>query len=100
MSPILLTKHKPAIVNCPYRRLGDGFEAIQKLVASFPPDLKAAIFVTIHMNAQSDGMLPRLIDRSGPLPASHALDGEAIAMGRIYVAPPISTWSCRPAESA
>src|SRR5262249_28063022 len=29
-----------------------------------------------------------IMSRSGPLPASHALDGEPIEHGRIYIAPP------------
>lgn len=65
-----------------------GFEAIQKLVAAFPPDLPAAVFVTVHIAARSDEILPHLIDRSGPLRAANATDGESIESGRIYVAPP------------
>lgn len=33
-------------------------------------------------------MLPHILSRAGPLPASHAEDGEPIRPGRIYVAPP------------
>jgi two-component system chemotaxis response regulator CheB len=33
-------------------------------------------------------ILPSLLMREGPLPASHAADGERIEAGRIYVAPP------------
>src|SRR5215472_8612275 len=65
-----------------------GFEAIQDLVAGFPPDLAGAVFVTLHIYERSEGILPALLNRAGPLPAAHAVDGEAIRAGRIYVAPP------------
>jgi two-component system chemotaxis response regulator CheB len=65
-----------------------GVEGIRKLVAGLPYDLPAAVFVTMHITARSDGILPTLIARAGPLEAEHAIDGERIRHGRIYVAPP------------
>ena len=65
-----------------------GLDAIRKLVAGFPADLPAAVFVTIHVTQKSDGILPAIITSSGPLVAAHPQDGEPIRNGRIYVAPP------------
>jgi two-component system chemotaxis response regulator CheB len=65
-----------------------GFEAMQMLAAELPSDLRAAIFVTLHQFPRADGILPAVLNRSGPVPAKHAEDGEPIEMGRIYVAPP------------
>lgn len=65
-----------------------GFEAVQHLVASFPADLKAAVFVTIHLYSKGEGILPGLISQAGPLPAANAVEGERIEWGRIYLAPP------------
>jgi two-component system chemotaxis response regulator CheB len=65
-----------------------GFDAIAKLVAGFPADLPAAVFVTVHVTGKSDGILPGIIARSGPLHADHARDGETIKHGQVYVAPP------------
>jgi two-component system chemotaxis response regulator CheB len=65
-----------------------GFEAIQKLAAGLPADLPAAVFVTLHIHERSKGILPDLINRAGPLPAAHAVDGQQIHAGRIYIAPP------------
>lgn len=65
-----------------------GFEAIQALSASLPADLPAAVFITLHVYPRSDGVLPELLSCTGPLPAAHAVDGEPIRAGRIYVAPP------------
>ena len=65
-----------------------GFEALQKLAASFPVDLAAAVFVTLHIYQRSEGILPVLLNQAGPLPAAHAIDNEPIRAGRIYIAPP------------
>jgi two-component system chemotaxis response regulator CheB len=65
-----------------------GVEALVALVRDLPPDLPAAVFVALHIPAQSPSMLPMILDRSGPLPASQPQDGEVIEPGRIYVAPP------------
>jgi two-component system, chemotaxis family, protein-glutamate methylesterase/glutaminase len=65
-----------------------GVEAVSQLVANLPADLPAAIFVVIHISAQAKSFLPQILTRKGSLLATHAKDGEAIAPGRIYVAPP------------
>jgi two-component system, chemotaxis family, protein-glutamate methylesterase/glutaminase len=65
-----------------------GFEAIQKITAAFPADLRAAVFVTLHLFERSEGILPKVLNRMGPLPAMHPWDSTPIEMGRIYVAPP------------
>ncbi len=58
------------------------------MAADFPPRFPAAIFVTTHVPAISVSALPHLIARSGPLFATHAIDGAPIAPGLIIVAPP------------
>jgi two-component system, chemotaxis family, protein-glutamate methylesterase/glutaminase len=63
-------------------------EALRRLVANFPADLPAAVFVTTHVPAASVSALPHLLSRSGALFATHAIDGAPIALGRIVVAPP------------
>jgi two-component system, chemotaxis family, protein-glutamate methylesterase/glutaminase len=65
-----------------------GTDAIRKLVAGFPPDLPASVFVTIHVPGNRGGILPAVITSAGPLVAVHPQDGEPIRHGRIYVAPP------------
>src|SRR5579883_3325285 len=65
-----------------------GVEALQVLVRGFPADLPAAVFVVLHTAPRSKSLLPEILTRHGPLPARHAVDGEAIQSGRIYVAPP------------
>lgn len=65
-----------------------GVEALCQLVADLPEDLPAAIFVVIHISSHSKSVLPNILSRKGKLPATHAIDGEAIAQGHIYIAPP------------
>ena len=65
-----------------------GVDALRELVRHLPPDLPAAIFVVMHIPADSQSILPQILSHNGPLPARHGVDGEAIEYGRIYVAPP------------
>src|SRR5688572_2901117 len=64
-----------------------GIEALKSLAGTLPQDLNAAIFVVLHIAASSPGVLPAILRRSGPLPASNAQDGESIKKGHIFVAP-------------
>lgn len=65
-----------------------GVEVLGTLVAGLPADFPASVFVVLHVPSHSGSMLPQILSRRGPLPASHAEDGQAIEPGRIYVAPP------------
>jgi two-component system chemotaxis response regulator CheB len=65
-----------------------GVEALVALVRELPADLPAALFVVMHVPPYAASRLPEILQRSGPLPASHARAGELIAPGRIVVAPP------------
>ncbi|NMG18175.1 chemotaxis protein CheB [Brasilonema bromeliae] len=65
-----------------------GVEALKELVAPLPKDLRAAIFIVVHIFAQSKSFLPDILSRCGSLRATHAKDAEAIEHGHIYVAPP------------
>ena len=65
-----------------------GFAVLKQLVAQLPPNLAAALFVVWHMPADGQGVLPDVLNQAQTLPAALAVDGEPIAMGRIFVAPP------------
>jgi two-component system, chemotaxis family, protein-glutamate methylesterase/glutaminase len=65
-----------------------GVEALQKLAASLPEHLEAAVFISVHFPEGGTSVLPRILSRAGALPAQHARNGEQIQPGRIYVAPP------------
>ena len=65
-----------------------GVEALAALVQGLPADLPASLFVVLHLGPHSASVLPQILSQKGTLPARHARDGEAIELGRIYVAPP------------
>lgn len=65
-----------------------GVEVLMNLVRPLPPDFPAALFVVLHVPPDSTSHLPNILMHHGNLPAAHAVDGEPITSGRIYVAPP------------
>ena len=65
-----------------------GIEALQRICAGLPRDFNAAVLVVTHTSNHAGGLLPRILERAGPLPASHPDNGEVIERGHIYVACP------------
>ncbi|WP_408632911.1 chemotaxis protein CheB [Mycolicibacterium mengxianglii] len=65
-----------------------GVEALQRFAAGLPEDLPYAVLVVLHMPAGAASVLAKIMDRSGPLPAVTARDGEVLAAGRIHVGVP------------
>jgi len=63
-------------------------EGVVAIVKSLPADFPAAIFVVIHFPANARSVMPRILERAGRLPAHHAVDGEPVRPGHIYVAGP------------
>ena len=65
-----------------------GVQALTTLVAGLPADLRAAVFIVLHIPSESPGLLPAILARESQLPVAHPVDGENITPGHIYVAPP------------
>src|SRR5262245_42489993 len=65
-----------------------GGEALKILVGGLPHDLAATLFIVLHLPAEGPSFLADILSRAGPLPATQAVNGEAIAHGHIYVPPP------------
>ena len=65
-----------------------GVEALSTLAAGLPRDLDAAVCVVLHLPAIAESRLAEIMSRAGPLPAVQARDGEPLAHGRVFVAPP------------
>src|SRR5690348_12303782 len=65
-----------------------GVEALMSIVGDLPGNLPAAVFVVLHIPAESPSFLPSILSRSGPLLASHPENGAEIEYGHIYIAPP------------
>lgn len=59
-----------------------------QLASGLPVGFDAAIAVAIHIPEEMPSALPSILSRTGPLTATHAIDGEPLRHGRIYVAPP------------
>jgi two-component system chemotaxis response regulator CheB len=57
-------------------------------VRDLPGDLPAALFVVLHIPAQSPSMLATILAGAGAMPALQPKDGQEIEHGHIYVAPP------------
>jgi len=64
-----------------------GVEALTSLVADLDEGLGSPVLVVLHVSP-GESALPRILERSGPLPAAHARDREPLVADRIYVAPP------------
>jgi len=78
-----LAKHDVIVIGAS----AGGVEAISRLVAELPRDMRASVFVVLHIS-RGRSMLPEILTRAGRLPAAHPTDGEPLQYGRIYVAPP------------
>jgi two-component system chemotaxis response regulator CheB len=65
-----------------------GVQALSTLVGDLPPNLPAAIFIVLHIPADSPSLLPGILARESQMPVIHAKNGERIRTGRIYIAPP------------
>jgi two-component system, chemotaxis family, protein-glutamate methylesterase/glutaminase len=63
-----------------------GIEALQVLLGDLPPDLRAAIFIVMHLGATSH--LAQILDRATSLPVVQARSGEPIVFGQVCVAVP------------
>ena len=64
-----------------------GIDALQQLVARLPASFPAPIVLVQHIGAHPS-VLPDILSTRGPLPAVHARDGQRIAAGHLYLAPP------------
>lgn len=65
-----------------------GVQALSQLARDLPSNLNAAVFIVLHIAIDAPSHLPDILAHSASLPVFHAIDGEPIAKGRIYVAPP------------
>ena len=79
------TEHRDIIV---IGASAGGVEALRSLISALPADLPAAIFVVLHLWPGGKSFLPEILRRVSPLKVDHAIDGDAVEHGRIYVAPP------------
>jgi two-component system chemotaxis response regulator CheB len=66
-----------------------GIPAIKTLLTDLPPDLKAAVFVVLHVSSRSSGWnLAKIFQKHTTLVCKPGTDGELIEPGYLYIAPP------------
>jgi len=65
-----------------------GVEALGRLASQLDADFPAPICIAVHFPPSGTSVLPRILERHGPLWASHARDGMPLEPGHIYIAPP------------
>jgi two-component system, chemotaxis family, protein-glutamate methylesterase/glutaminase len=65
-----------------------GVEALSDFAAGLPADLPYAVLIALHIPPNAPSVLASIIDRSGPLPAFSATDGDKLEAGKILVAVP------------
>jgi two-component system chemotaxis response regulator CheB len=65
-----------------------GVEALIKLVGSLPRDFPHGVVVVLHVAPTGTSVLPEILARAGSLPVVAPRDGEELAPGHVYVAPP------------
>jgi two-component system chemotaxis response regulator CheB len=64
-----------------------GVQALRELVAELPAQCDASILVVLHTGA-GKSLLPNVLTRAGVMEATHAIQGEPLLPGHIYIAPP------------
>lgn len=65
-----------------------GLKTLTTMVGALPSNFPAAILVVLHVRPDRPSQLPAILNRAGRMPAAHAVDGEPVRRGRIYIAPP------------
>ena len=65
-----------------------GVEALPRLLGSLPAELAASVFVVLHVPPQGPGLLPEIVRHRAALTVAHAVNGDKLRQGHIYVAPP------------
>ncbi|MFC7496119.1 MULTISPECIES: chemotaxis protein CheB [unclassified Nocardioides] len=65
-----------------------GVEALRSFVGGLPGDISAPVLVVLHVPPNAPSALPSILARVSVRPVRHALHGEPLEAGTIFVAPP------------
>jgi two-component system chemotaxis response regulator CheB len=65
-----------------------GVDALRALFAMLPADASASYFVVLHLSAQYDSQLDRILQSATTMPVTFASDGQPIMPDTVYLAPP------------
>jgi two-component system chemotaxis response regulator CheB len=65
-----------------------GLKAIAEVLGALPRDFPAAIVVVQHLDPRHRSLMAEILGRRTALPVKEAAEGDRLAAGRVYVAPP------------
>jgi two-component system chemotaxis response regulator CheB len=65
-----------------------GLDALSAVLGPLPADFPAAVVVVQHVSPRQKSHLAHILSRKTLLPVTQAADGDRLAPGRVYVAPP------------
>ncbi|MDF1504415.1 chemotaxis protein CheB [Roseisolibacter sp. H3M3-2] len=65
-----------------------GVEVLRTMVAGLPAGFPAAVLIVLHLAPGSPSVLAAILQRRCALPVAFARDGEPLAPGRVWIAPP------------
>jgi two-component system, chemotaxis family, protein-glutamate methylesterase/glutaminase len=65
-----------------------GVGALMELVRGLPAEFSGALFIVLHSAPEAPARLAAILARGSALPVAHAMDGETVEAGRVYVAAP------------
>ena len=65
-----------------------GLAALTMLLSSLPDDLPAACLVVQHLDPRHRSLMAEILARRTPLEVKQAQDGDEVANGIVYIAPP------------
>ena len=65
-----------------------GVEALSVLLPALPADLRAAVFIVLHLPRERPSLLADIFSHKCALPVCEADDKRPIERGRVYFAPP------------
>jgi two-component system, chemotaxis family, protein-glutamate methylesterase/glutaminase len=64
-----------------------GVAALSRLLPALPPDLRASIFIVLHLPRNKPSVLAEIFSSKCLLPVREAEDKESVARGTVYFAP-------------
>jgi two-component system chemotaxis response regulator CheB len=82
------TPHGPRHAVIAIAASAGGIKALQIVVGALPSDLPAVVLVVQHLDRAHQSYLPEILSRATKMRVQHAVNGECVQPGVIYVAPP------------
>ena len=64
-----------------------GIQALSVLLPALPPDLRAAVFIVLHLPRDKPSLLADIFSRKCAVPVREAEDKESVVPGTVYFAP-------------